>query len=155
VSEPTPAPLLWRRQAARYHCGICGEATREPIAFGMGRPSLATGLAAAHPNVMANNVICRKQHGRHRGDDLDALFDRGPAGRVRETRRPQAGRRTASSSMGVHPSLESSAGSADSAPSGAMSLERVTLIGRRRALSGSGASIWSSSERNMQTGSAQ
>jgi hypothetical protein len=58
MSEPTSTSR--RQQAARPHCAMCGEATREPIAFGMVRPSLATGLVAAHPQLKADDVICRK-----------------------------------------------------------------------------------------------
>jgi uncharacterized membrane protein len=74
MSEPTPSRQ--RRQVARPHCAICGEATREPIAFGMVRPSLATGLAAAHPNLTADNVICRKHLTEQRTRYVEQLLER-------------------------------------------------------------------------------
>ena len=76
MSEPTPAPLPRRRQAARPHCAICGDATREPIAFGMVRPSLATGLSAAHPNLTASDVICRKHLTEQRTRYVEQLLER-------------------------------------------------------------------------------
>ena len=75
MSEPT-APLPRRRQTSRPHCAICGEATREPIAFGVVRPSLAAGLAAAHPNLTANDVICRKHLTEHRTRYVEQLLER-------------------------------------------------------------------------------
>ena len=54
-------PAVLRRPAiCTRSCAICGEATREPIAFRMVRPSLANGLAVTHPNLTTNDVICRK-----------------------------------------------------------------------------------------------
>src|SRR5947207_16018923 len=75
MGEPT-APLPRRRQTSRPHCAICGEATREPIAFGMVRPSLAAGLAAAHPNLTANDVICRKHLTEQRTRYVEQLLER-------------------------------------------------------------------------------
>src|SRR2546427_10738739 len=65
-----------RRPAARTHCAICGEATREPIAFGIVRPSLAAGLAAAHPNLTVDDVICRKHLTEERTRYVGQLLER-------------------------------------------------------------------------------
>jgi hypothetical protein len=37
-------------------CAIWGQATREPIAFGIVRPSLADGLAVTHPNLTTKSA---------------------------------------------------------------------------------------------------
>ena len=60
MSDPPPAHRQPRRQAVRPKCAICGEAAREPVAFGTVRPSLAAGLAAAHPDLTADDKICRR-----------------------------------------------------------------------------------------------
>ena len=80
MSEPQPTPLPTppkrRRQVARPHCAICGEATRERIVFGTVRPSLANGLAAAHPNLTAEDVICRKHLTEQRTRYVEQLLER-------------------------------------------------------------------------------
>ncbi len=76
MSEPTPMPPTRRRQVARPHCAICGEATREPIAFSMVRPSLANGLAVTHPNLTTNDVICRKHLTEQRTRYVEQLLER-------------------------------------------------------------------------------
>jgi hypothetical protein len=53
-----------------------GEATREPIAFGMVRPSLANGLAVTHPNLTTNDVICRKHLTEQRTRYVEQLLER-------------------------------------------------------------------------------
>jgi uncharacterized membrane protein len=55
---------------------MCGEATREPIAFGMVRPSLATRLVAAHPQLKADDVICRKHLTEERTRYVEQLLER-------------------------------------------------------------------------------
>src|SRR5450759_3417803 len=68
------------------------------------RPVCSRLLADARPRPVSRRIsagICdrdpfREQYGRHGGDDLDALFDRGPIGRVtRNATGPQAGRQAA------------------------------------------------------------
>ena len=76
MSEPIPAHPPRRQQAIRPQCVICGEATREPIVFGMVRPSLAAGLAAAHPNLAANDTICRKHLTEQRTRYVEQLLER-------------------------------------------------------------------------------
>ncbi len=75
MSEPPPPPS--RRQKPRPRCAICGEPVREPIAFGMVRPSLALGLAAAHPTLTADDVICRKHVTQERARYVEQLLERG------------------------------------------------------------------------------
>ena len=75
MSEPTPPTAPRRRPVARPRCAICGEATREPIVFGMVRPSLATGIAAAHPNLTADDVICRKHLTEQRTRYVEQLLE--------------------------------------------------------------------------------
>ena len=76
MSEPNRAHPPRRQQAIRPQCVICGEATREPIAFGMVRPSLAAGLAAAHPKLTANDTICRKHLTEQRTRYVEQLLER-------------------------------------------------------------------------------
>ena len=76
MSEPNPARPPRRRQAIRPQCAICGETMREPIAFGMVRPSLAAGLVAAHPNLTANDTICRKHLIEQRTRYVEQLLER-------------------------------------------------------------------------------
>lgn len=76
MSEPNRAQPPRRQQAIRPQCVICGEATREPIAFGMVRPSLAAGLAAAHPKLTANDTICRKHLTEQRTRYVEQLLER-------------------------------------------------------------------------------
>jgi uncharacterized membrane protein len=71
-----PAHLPRRRPAERPHCAICGDATHQPIAFGMVRPSLAAGLAAAHPNLTADDVICRRHLTEQRTRYVEQLLER-------------------------------------------------------------------------------
>jgi uncharacterized membrane protein len=72
----TPSRPLRRGPVARPHCSICGQATRQPITFGMVRPSLATGLAAAHPNLTADDVICRRHLTEQRTRYVEQLLER-------------------------------------------------------------------------------
>jgi uncharacterized membrane protein len=60
MSGPPPEHRKPRRQANRPPCAICGETAREPVAFGTVRPSLTARLAIAHPNLTADDVICRR-----------------------------------------------------------------------------------------------
>lgn len=76
MSEPSTTPAPRRRQAARPHCAICGEPTREPIAYGMVRPSLANRLTAEHPHLSANDVICRRHLTEHRTRYVEQLLER-------------------------------------------------------------------------------
>src|ERR1035437_1449465 len=68
------------------------------------RPVCSRLLADARPRPVSRRIsagVCdrdpfREQYGRHGLDDLDALFDRGPIGRVtRDATSPQAGRQAA------------------------------------------------------------
>lgn len=72
MSAPTSSP----RQRKAAPCAICGETTREPIVFGMVRPSLASGLLAEHPNLSANDVICRKHLTEQRTRYVENLLER-------------------------------------------------------------------------------
>jgi len=76
MSEPNRVHLPRRQQAIRPQCVICGEAIREPIAFGMVRPSLAAGLAATHPNLTVNDTICRKHLTEQRTRYVEQLLER-------------------------------------------------------------------------------
>jgi uncharacterized membrane protein len=49
---------------------------RERIVFGMVRPSLADGLAAANPNLTAEDVICRKHLTEQRTRYVEQLLER-------------------------------------------------------------------------------
>ena len=76
MSEPDPTPAPRRQAVTRPHCAICGKATHEPVAFGLVRPSLATGLAAAHPNLTSDDVICRKHLTEQRARYVEQLLER-------------------------------------------------------------------------------
>ena len=69
-------PTSKRRQVGRPHCAICGELARERIVFGMVRPSLANGLAAGHPSLAAEDVICRKHLTDQRTRYVQQLLER-------------------------------------------------------------------------------
>ena len=76
MGDSNSARPLRRGPVERPHCAICGEATRQPIAFGMVRPSLATGLAAAHPKLTADDVICRRHLTEQRTRYVEQLLER-------------------------------------------------------------------------------
>ena len=76
MSQPNPAHPTRRRPAARSHCAICGETTHEPIPVSMIRPSLATGLIAAHPNLTTDDLICRKHLTEQRTRYVEQLLER-------------------------------------------------------------------------------
>lgn len=76
MGEQDLADSRRRRPTTRPHCAICGEVTREPIAFGIVRPSLATGLAATHPNLTADDFICRKHLTEQRTRYVEQLLER-------------------------------------------------------------------------------
>ena len=60
MSEPTLARPARRRLAANPQCAICSEATRNPVAFGMVRPSLATGIKLPRIPIQRPRIwICR------------------------------------------------------------------------------------------------
>lgn len=48
----------------RPRCAICGKDAHEPIRFGAVRPAIATLIAAEHPNLAADDIVC----GRHVSD---------------------------------------------------------------------------------------
>jgi hypothetical protein len=68
-------PVVFASASIRS-CAICGGATREPIAFGMVRPSLANRLAVTHPNLTTNDVICRKHLTEQRTRHVEQLLER-------------------------------------------------------------------------------
>ncbi|MDF3811823.1 MULTISPECIES: DUF1003 domain-containing protein [Rhodopseudomonas] len=76
MSDPLAAQPKPRRQAVRRKCAICGEIAREPIAFGTVRPSLASGLSAAHPDLSADDMICRKHLTEQRTRYVQQLLER-------------------------------------------------------------------------------
>ena len=59
MSEPSATSPPRRRPAPRRHCAICGEPVSEPVAFGTIRPAVASQLEADHPQLTADDVICR------------------------------------------------------------------------------------------------
>ena len=76
MTEPAPVSPPRRRASVRPRCAICGEATHEPIAFGMVRPSLAAGLAAAQPNLAPDSLICRRHLTEERTRYVEQLLER-------------------------------------------------------------------------------
>lgn len=76
MNAPAGAGAPRGRQTTRLPCAICGEATAEPIAFGMVRPSLSAGLLAAHPKLSADDVICRKHLTQQRTRYVEELLER-------------------------------------------------------------------------------
>lgn len=67
---------LSTRQRKGTPCAICGQPSREPIMFGLVRPSLASGLAAKHPNLSPDDVICRKHLTEQRTRYVEHLLER-------------------------------------------------------------------------------
>ena len=67
-SKRSPPPLS--------RCAICGETTREAVAFGMVRPSLASGLMTTHPNLAPEDLICRKHLTQQRTRYVEQLLER-------------------------------------------------------------------------------
>jgi uncharacterized membrane protein len=47
------------RHGAHSRCAICGKDAHEPVAFGAIRPAVARALAADHPHLGHDDVICR------------------------------------------------------------------------------------------------
>ena len=76
MSQPNHEFRSRRQQAARQNCAICGETTREPIWFSLVRPSLATRLAIAHPNLKPDDLICRKHLTEQRTRYVEELLER-------------------------------------------------------------------------------
>jgi len=76
MTDLTSSPLQRRHKRIRPRCAICGELVREPITFSMIRPSLAIGLAAAHPNLSADDVVCRKHLTEQRTRYVEQLLAR-------------------------------------------------------------------------------
>ena len=52
-SEPS-AP----HKRVRPHCAICGKEARLPLRFGAVRPAIASLVAADHPNLTADDIVC-------------------------------------------------------------------------------------------------
>jgi len=67
ATQPRHAPVV---------CAICGEPTAEPIPFGSVRPSLAAGLATAHPDLAPDGMICRKHLTEERTRYVEKLLER-------------------------------------------------------------------------------
>jgi uncharacterized membrane protein len=44
----------------RPHCAICEKEAREPMLFGAVRPAIASLMAAEHPNLSADDVVCTR-----------------------------------------------------------------------------------------------
>jgi uncharacterized membrane protein len=53
--QPKPA-----RRRPHPRCDICGNEARQPVPFSLVRPTLAAMIAAEHPSLTADSVICRK-----------------------------------------------------------------------------------------------
>jgi uncharacterized membrane protein len=51
---------------SRPRCAICGQEAREPVAFATVRPSIANMILTEHPNIAADDVICRAHLGDYR-----------------------------------------------------------------------------------------
>jgi uncharacterized membrane protein len=74
MSETPTTPR--HRHPARRPCAICGAPAREPIVFGLVRPSLAVGLAATYPDLTPDDVICRKHLTEERTRYVEHLLER-------------------------------------------------------------------------------
>ncbi len=60
----SPSPSAPPRRRPRPRCAICGKEAREPVLFGAVRPAIAGLMAAEHPNLSPDDVVC----GRHISD---------------------------------------------------------------------------------------
>ena len=76
MARENPSSRSKRTADAGTRCAICGETTREPVAFGIVRPSLASGLCATHPQLTAADVICRKHLTEERTRYVEHLLER-------------------------------------------------------------------------------
>ncbi len=59
-SDPSAAPPgpSAAHKRVRPHCAICGKEARQPLSFGAVRPAIASMVAADHPNLTADDVVC-------------------------------------------------------------------------------------------------
>lgn len=76
ADDRQPKAHTGRKPGTRPRCAICGEVTREPIAFGMVRPALAAGLAARHPGLGPDALICRRHLTEERTRYVEQLLER-------------------------------------------------------------------------------
>lgn len=53
-NSPPPPP----HKRVRPHCAICGKEARDPVIFGAVRAAIAKGIAAQHPDLGADDVLC-------------------------------------------------------------------------------------------------
>ncbi len=76
MPEPHSSHRVGNRQNHHALCAICGAVAHEPIAFAIVRPALSAGLSAAHPNMTADSVICRKHLTEQRTRYVEQLLER-------------------------------------------------------------------------------
>ncbi|MEZ5822185.1 MAG: DUF1003 domain-containing protein [Xanthobacteraceae bacterium] len=76
MSDPPVAQRKSRRPAIHPKCAICKEMAREPVAFGTVRPAVAAGLAAMHPDLRSDDLICRKHLTEQRTHYVKQLLER-------------------------------------------------------------------------------
>jgi uncharacterized membrane protein len=58
AADPQPSEPTSPRRRARPHCAICGKEARQPLRFGAVRPAIASLVAADHPNLTADDIVC-------------------------------------------------------------------------------------------------
>ena len=81
MTDQTPEPSSSPRPAtphrrARAHCAICGKEARLPVRFGAIRPTIATMVAADHPNLAPDNIICTRHVSDYRNRYVAELLER-------------------------------------------------------------------------------
>ena len=64
------------RRHAHPRCAICGNEARQEVPFGLVRPALAALIAAEHPDLTADSVICRKHLVEYRTRYVEDMLER-------------------------------------------------------------------------------
>jgi uncharacterized membrane protein len=76
MPDRTTEQAIRKPASARSQCVVCGTVTHDPIPFGIIRPSLAGRIAAAHPNLAVNDLICRRHLTEERTRYVEQLLAR-------------------------------------------------------------------------------
>jgi uncharacterized membrane protein len=73
--QTAPQPATPRRRA-RPHCTICGKEARVPVRFGAVRPAIASMVAADHPNLTPDDLVCAHHISDYRTRYVAGLLER-------------------------------------------------------------------------------
>ena len=76
ISQTPPPSPPRRRPRPRVHCALCEKEAREPIKFGDIRPAVAEMMLTEHPNLTADDTICRQHVSDYRTRYVADLLER-------------------------------------------------------------------------------